>query len=257
MSEADFLVSPLLQSRGFQHAFFTRRGGVSQGLYESLNFSVSVGDLPAAVEENCRRAADALGVVPSRLYYLSQVHGTTVCEVRGDEPAEHVLQWEGDALVSSSPGVACGVRSADCIPILIADLTTGRVAAVHAGWRGVAANIVRQALAALGGSPQDWIAAIGPHISKAAFEVGDDVARQLAAASTTANPVDWRGDGKPHVDLRAIVRAQLCAEGTRAEHIDDVAGCSYLEPERFFSFRRDGQRSGRHLSAICPRPPRG
>jgi YfiH family protein len=137
--------------------------------------------------------------------------------------------------------------------VLLADPASGAVAAVHAGWRGVVAGVVEAAvtrLAELGAKPSDVLAAIGPHISLAAFEVSEDVAHQLEAVSPEAHVVDRTSWAKPHVDLRRIVRAKLRALGLGNERIDDVPGCTVLEPERFFSFRRDGARSGRHLSAI-------
>jgi polyphenol oxidase len=256
MPGADFLTSGLLSAHGFQNAFFTRRGGVSEGAYASLNFSVSVGDDAPRVAANHALAAAAMGVDSERLYFLSQVHGTGVVELMGNETPSQVWNTEGDALTSSNPRIACGVRTADCVPILIADLTTGRAAAVHAGWRGVRANIAAAALAALGGAAKDWLAAIGPHISGDAFEVGLDVASELVGCSAAVNPVLRTANGKAWVDLRQIVHAQLLASGVQASHIEDVHGCTYSDAASFFSFRRDGKRSGRHLSAIRPREPR-
>jgi polyphenol oxidase len=255
MAEADFLKSPILAAHGFRNAFFTRRGGVSEGPFESLNFSVAVGDVESRVETNRALAASALAVAAEQLYFVSQVHGTHVVRLSGAETRAHTLTLEADAVTSANPEVACGVRTADCVPILLADLTSGQVAAVHAGWRGVAANIVVKALSSLGGRPKDWLAAIGPHISAAAFEVGEEVALELERCSAAVGAVVHHGNGKAHADLRAIVRAQLTSAGVVAENIDDVFGCTLLEPERFFSFRRDGRVSGRHFSAICARTP--
>jgi polyphenol oxidase len=256
MSGADFLSSGLLAAHGFQNAFFTRRGGVSGGPYASLNFSISVGDAPDNVQTNRGLAAAALGVDRERLYFLSQVHGKRIVELTGAERLDHVFGVEGDALVSSDPTLACGVRTADCVPILIADLTTGRAAAIHAGWRGVSANIAAAALAELGGYPDHWLAAIGPHISVDAFEVGADVAAELARCSKAEQPILREQDGKAWVNLRQIVRAQLASAGVLPHHVEDVVGCTHSDAERFFSFRRDGQISGRHLSAIRPREAR-
>jgi YfiH family protein len=252
------LQSPLLSRAGFRHAFFTRLGGVSRGPYESLSFSLSVGDDREHVAENFRRAAAALGVRAERIYYLSQVHGRQTHVADGNEPAESFLRREGDAVIARAGGsLACGVRSADCVPILLGDRETGAVAAIHAGWRGVACDVVGAAVAALReltGRRGDVLAAIGPHISLRAFEVGEDVAAELAAASTAHGVVD-RTAPRPHVDLRRIVRAQLVSAGLVEHSVDDVLGCTVSEPERFFSFRRDGAKSGRHLAAIVPQGP--
>lgn len=250
---ADFLTSDLLERAGFRHAFFTRRGGVSAGPYASLSFSLAVGDDPVAVAENHRRAAGALGVEPRRLLYPSQVHGVRVVVARPDLERDECARLEGDVLVAASGALACGVRSADCVPILLGDRRTGAVAAVHAGWRGVEAGVITHALAALAGTEgaAAVVAAIGPHIGADAFEVGEDVAARLVAVSPRADVVR-RGLAKPRVDLRSIVRGQLEARGVPPGSVDDIAGCTFEDAERFFSYRRDGARSGRHLSAIVP-----
>jgi polyphenol oxidase len=251
---ADFLESALLRVAGFRHAFFTRRGGVSQGAYASLNFSVAAGDSEANVRQNLERAAIELEVPSTRIHFLSQVHGRVAHTLSGSEAQSLLILREGDALVSRAHGVACAVRTADCVPVLLADRRSGAVAAVHAGWRGAVKGIVSSALEALRALAPDpsLIAAIGPHISMAAFEVSEDVAETLLKASHDPNIVDRSGP-KPHVDLRRMLRAELHAQGLPHAAIDDVWGCTVLEPARFFSFRRDGKASGRHLSAIVPR----
>jgi hypothetical protein len=253
---AEALESPLLAAAGFRHAFFTRRGGVSDGPYATLSFSESVGDRRENVAENLARAAARLGVEPRHVHFLSQVHGREVWQLDGSEPREATLQREGDALVCAVAGIACGVRVADCVPVLIGDRSSGAVAAAHAGWRGVVRGVTSAAverLRALGSRPADLVAAIGPHLSLEAFEVSDDVAAELLRASPDPQVVDRTLGPKPHVDLARILRAQLAALGLAPAQIDEVPGCTLREPERFFSFRRDGARSGRHLAAIVAR----
>ena len=251
---AEFLESALLRNAGFRHAFFTRNGGVSQGAYRSLSFSIAAGDSPDNVQRNLERAGVALGVPGARVHFLSQVHGRVALTLTGSELQADLIRVEGDALVSRSPGLACGVRSADCVPVLLADRRSGAVAAAHAGWRGVASGVVSATVGALRAlSPDlDLVAAIGPHISLAAFEVSDDVAETLLSASHDPHVVD-RSRAKPHVDLRRMLHAELHTHGLSESQIDDVWGCTVSEPEQFFSFRRDGKASGRHLSAIVPR----
>jgi YfiH family protein len=251
---AEFLHSALLREAGFRHAFFTRNGGVSQGAYRSLSFSIAAGDEADHVRQNLERAASVLGVTSARVHFLSQVHGQKAITLAGTEDQQALIRVEGDALASRAPALACGVRSADCVPVLLADRNSGAVAAAHAGWRGAVNGIVSSAVAALRAlaSDPDLIAAIGPHISLAAFEVSEDVAEALLSASRDPNIVD-RTHQKPHVDLRRMLRAELRAIGLAEASIDDVWGCTVLEPARFFSFRRDGKASGRHLSAIVPR----
>jgi YfiH family protein len=250
-----YLTSELLARSGFRHAFFTRQGGVSEGAFASLNFSVAVGDEPARVSENLRRAGQALAIDCERIFFLSQVHGREVAVADGSESRDAFVQREGDAVIGELPSLACAVRSADCVPVLLGDRRSGAAAAVHAGWRGVAACAVAAAVAqleALTRGPLDLVAAIGPHISLDSFEVSEDVAELLRAASPDPDVVDRSRTG-PHVDLRRIVRAQLLALGLRADAIDQLPGCTVRDETLFFSFRRDGQHSGRSLSAIVPR----
>jgi YfiH family protein len=252
---ADFIESGVLRAAGFRHAFFTRRGGVSTGPYESLNFSRAVGDDAASVQANVALAASALGVAPNRVYYLSQVHGAVTHVLAGDETPEAMLEREGDALASRDATLACGVRSADCVPVLVGDRASGAVVAIHAGWRGVVCGAIEsgvRALSELAGGGGALVAAIGPHIRVGAFEVSDDVAAELEAVSPVPGVVE-RAGAKPHVSLARIVTAKLRALGLDAAAIDDVGGCTVTEPDRFFSFRRNGKLGGRHLSAIVPR----
>ena len=274
--EVGALRSSLLVASGFCHAFFTRAGGVSRPPWDSLNFAAGVGDDPEAVAENLRRAAMALGVRPERLYFLSQVHGSAFRALEGTEAWDEVVRSVGDITMSRMAGVGCGVRTADCVPILLADPRSGAVAAVHSGWRGTADRVavtgVRALRDLLGAEGGELIAAIGPHIEACCFEVGEDVARELAGASTAGEGAVLRSETssnegdplqkqrqkqKPHVDLRRIVRAQLEEAGLAPGSIDDVPGCTVCDRDGFHSFRRDRDHSGRLLSAIVARAPRG
>ena len=261
------LRSGLLTAEGFAHGFSLRTGGVSVGAFASLNLARTVGDDADHVAENHRRFADAVGYPAVQLFEVSQVHGARVRTVKvglaldetaRDEtaldPAE-VRREEADALVTDSAAVA--VRVADCVPVLLASRRTGAVAAVHAGWRGTVAGVLPAALdslAALDGSrPTDVVAAIGPHIRVASFEVGEEVAQALAHAAPAVPVVHREGYRKPHVDLSAIVRHQLLSAGLDDAAIDDIGGCTFEEAERFFSHRRDRGQTGRHLAAIVGR----
>lgn len=267
---ADLLRSTLLERAGVVHGFNLRTGGVSQGPYASLNLGRSVGDDPEHVAENLRRFARAAGYDPLALFTTSQVHGADVRVVAGSDDRSATRNIEADVLVAPAGGIAIAVRTADCIPLLVHSPDSGAVAAIHAGWRGVVRGAVEagvQALIQIGDEaprrsagaialkdvPQRLQAAIFPHIGACCFEVGDDVAQQLASL----HPVPWsvvdRSREKPHVDLAEIVRAKLVALGLRADHVERVAGCTRCQPERFFSFRRDGQRSGRHAAVIQSR----
>jgi YfiH family protein len=163
------------------------------------------------------------------------------------------MQHQADAIVARSGQLACAVRTADCVPILVADPQTGAVAAIHSGWRGTVANVVEATLNRLNANPGRLLAAVGPHISRDAFEVSADVADQLQAVAP-GEPVVFRSENrKPHVDLRRLISAQLRAAGVPEAQIDQVHGCTVLDAGRFFSYRRDGQQSGRLLSGIVPK----
>jgi len=199
-----------------------------------------------------------------------QVHGARAVE------ATEVAGAEADAIVAraptslGSPRAAAGVRVADCVPILLGDEASGAVAAIHAGWRGVVAGVVRAGIVRLvgpiggvAGAPPEGleravagtvVAAVGPCIGACCFEVGVDVADSIERACGGSAGVVVRRDGaKAFVDLRAAVRVQLAALGVSPARIDDVGGCTKHEPIRFHSFRRDGPSSGRMLAAIASR----
>ena len=252
----EYLWSKVLLGAGFQHAFFTRKGGHSPPPFDSLHFG-SVGHSHEILLANLSDASSVLGVDPDRLYLATQVHGRDVAVISGSENRDEVLEREADAIVSGAPGVGCGVKVADCVPILVADRDTGAVAAIHSGWQGTVANVAAAGVEALRrvtghAGAGVLLAAIGPHIELCCFEVGEDVAARLDAC-TPGRPVDRRAGQRPHVDLRKIVRAQLLALGLSDVDIDDVRGCTQCDPTRFYSYRRDKDASGRHLAAIVAR----
>jgi len=255
------LRSSLLTGHGFSHGFSTREGGVSAPPFDSLNLARNVGDDPAAVAENHRRFAEALGVSGTRVYEVTQVHGAVVQRVGRADSVAAVRLLEADALVTgpaSGPApkneaLCLAIRTADCVPVLIADPESRAVAAAHAGWRGIVAGVIPRAILALaeagGGDPSNFVAAIGPHIRVDAFEVGDEVAQEIEAAAPGCGAIRPR-QPRPHADLSLVVRAHLGAGGVRNDNVDDVGGCTFVDAARFFSYRRDGSRSGRLLSAI-------
>lgn len=249
--EGRALRSSILSAAGFSHAFFTRNGGISEGPFRSLNVGSNLGDPKENVVENLERAGALLDVPGHRIYFLSQVHGAEAVELRGGEDRARVLLEHGDIVVTRAAGHAAAIRTADCVPVLLGCSDTGWVAACHAGWRGClvdAAGAAARALLARGASR--LFAAIGPHISLSAFEVSEDVAADLWRASPNKSIINSTFGVKPHVDLRLMVRSQLLVAGLADHDIDDVFGCTHNEPERFFSFRRDKNPSGRLLSAI-------
>lgn len=248
--------SPLLARHGIAHGFSTRAGGVSAPPFDALNLARTVGDDAAAVAENHRRLAMDIGCDVARLFEATQVHGAAVRVVEERDEVASVREVRADALVATRAGDAIGVRTADCLPLLIADPESGAAAAIHAGWRGVVAGVVPagiEALRARSGAPASrLVAAIGPCIRAASFEVGDEIAQQIAAVAPGADVVIPRAP-RPHVDLARAVIAQLASLGLERASIDDVGGDTFADPARFFSYRRDAARSGRHLAVIVAR----
>lgn len=231
------------------HAFPTRHGGVSTGPFDSLNLSASVGDRPDAVAENLGRLGARFGVAPAQVRTAEQVHGTTVLDVAQPDGAS---AGEGDGLVTATPGLVGGVRTADCLPILIEDRRTGQVAAVHAGWRGVIGEIVVRAVERLvsrGAEVGTLYVALGPAIQACCFEVGGDLPERFAARFGDDVVVRPPRGERPHVDLPRAVRRSLERAGVPQSHVDVLPHCTACEA-RFFSHRRDQGRTGRHLSVI-------
>jgi len=255
MTEVPTLVSPLLaELPGVRHAFFTRQGGVSEGLFASLNVGRGSGDDPADVAENRARAAAALGRTAAQLSTCYQIHSAR--PVVTDVPLGDARP-QGDAVVTATLGVLCGALAADCAPVLIADPEARVVAAVHAGWRGALAGVVEAAVAAmarLGAAPGRISAAVGPCIGPASYEVGLEFLAAFTAADAANARFFARGAiaEKRLFDLPGFVLSRLAAAGvTRAAW----TGHDTLADEaRFFSNRRATHRGerdyGRLLSAI-------
>ena len=216
----------------------TRQGGVSAGPYASLNLAAHVGDDPAAVEENRRRLGEALEL-PSRPCWLEQVHGAGVLEAQGIPEGAPPRAARADASITRTPGVVCAVLTADCLPILLCDEAGTAVAAIHAGWRGLAAGVIEAAVSRLRSKATHWLAWLGPAIGKDAYEVGDEVRDALVRQSEEAAGAFVRNRaGRWQADLRRLSRLRLEALGVKNVH--DCGLCTFSDPERLFSHRRDG-----------------
>jgi len=238
-----FLVARSLPVR---HGFTLRSGGVSEGKRASLDLGPA-GKAGPDIRENRLRLARAAGLPAEALVLADQVHGTRVVRGRPGEVSE------ADALWTDAADTWVGIRTADCVPILLASADGLRVAAVHSGWRGTAGRIVEAAVATLareGAGPATLRAAIGPCIGVCCYEVGE----ALGSRFTDAFGADVvRRDGpRPHLDLRLAVRNTLEQAGVAAAHIEDVPGCNSCDARRFFSHRRDRGGTGRHLAFIAP-----
>ena len=225
-------------SLGVPHGFFTRAGGVSTGPYASLNCSLSGADDRASVLENRARVARTLGVEPSQLVGLHQVHGRAVATVTAPwAPGEGP---QADGMVTAAPGIALGVVTADCGPVLFADRTANVVGAAHAGWRGAVGGILEAvvaAMVALGAEPARIAAVVGPCIRQASYEVAADM-RDAVLAHDPADAGFFR-PGRPerwYFDLAGYCAARLRAAGVGSVSV--TPGDTAAEPDRFFSHRR-------------------
>jgi len=221
----------------------TRRGGVSQPPFDSFNLALHVNDQPTDVVDNRRRLVEKLAL-PGEPYWLNQVHGTTVAnldDVSGELP-------DADASTTITVNTVCVTLTADCLPVLFCDRAGTRVAAAHAGWRGLAAGILEATVAAFTAPPEEILAWLGPAIGPQAFEVGDEV-RQVfcdvnpaaTAAFVASRPGHWLAD------LYPLARQRLARVG-----VNNVYGggrCTFTEADNFYSFRRDGS-TGRMASFI-------
>lgn len=237
MSALPVIQSPLLAALpGVRHAFFTRQGGVSTGIYASLNLGSGSKDDPAAVAENQRRTAGHFGLAPDHVLTVYQIHSARC--VRGEVPGQP--RAEADALATAIPGLALGALAADCAPVLIADAKNRVVAAAHAGWKGALGGVVEAAVAemiALGADPAQLVAAVGPCIGPASYEVGPEFPAPFLAESAE-NARFFRPAARAgHLifDLPGYVAARLARLGIASGWLGRD---SLAESDRFFSYRR-------------------
>lgn len=252
-------VSPLLQRLGVPHAFSTRLGGISRKPFDSMNLGnpngCEIQDLRDNIRRNYRLLQEAAGCAERELLYLHQIHGAHVVRVTRDRPHDNNLK--GDALVSDDPSRVLSVRIADCVPVLLSSDDGKLVAAVHAGWRGAIAVVVLAALEEMNRSSdvpaERIVAAIGPSISFAAFEVGAEVIEEFEKSFGPTAPVRRRPDGKGYVDLRESLLRQLHSAGVPENQIDTTDCCTFTHADQFFSHRRDKGITGRMAAIIAPR----
>lgn len=250
-----FLQAPTLSRlKGIGHAFFTREGGVSAGIYASLNGGQGSNDNPEHVSENRARMASALGVAPERLINAYQVHSPDV--IVADEPWTRETRPRVDAIVTRVSGLAIGVSTADCGPVLLADAEARIIGAAHAGWKGALGGVVENTLAAmegLGANRGRIVAALGPMIRQPSYEVGPEFVDRFCAADAENARFFAPSPREGHAlfDLAAYVAERLRRAGVEA--VEDIGVCTYTDP-RFFSYRRSVHRAepdyGRHINAI-------
>jgi polyphenol oxidase len=260
LNDVTLIQSALLaEAAGVRHGFFTRRGGVSQGLYASLNVGRGSNDDPDAVAENRRRAAAVFDAGPETLNVCYQIHSATALGADrpwGDE------RPEGDAVVTATPGLVCGALAADCAPVLLADAEAQVVAAAHAGWKGALSGVVEAAVAAMvaqGADPARIVAAVGPCIAQPSYEVGADFLARFEAEDPGSAAFFAPGVAadKRQFDLPGYVLDRLRRAGVARREWVGHDTCA--DEELFFSNRRAFKRGegdyGRLLSAISLRRP--
>lgn len=250
------LESPLLSAiPGLRHAFFTREGGVSGGIYGSLNGGVGSNDDPAHVEENRRRMAEQLGVTPRHFLSLWQTHSPDV--VVASEPWQGGSRPRADAIVTRSEGLAIGATAADCGPILFVDPAARVIGAAHAGWKGALTGILEStvdAMEKLGAERSGIVAAIGPLIRQHSYEVGGEFVERFIEADAENGRffIPSAREGHSMFDLAGFIRMRLENSGILV--IDDTGIDTYSD-ERFYSYRRSVHRKepdyGRHVHSIA------
>jgi len=239
-----------------RHGFFTRSGGVSQGIYATLNGGNGSNDAPERVAENRARMAAALGVEPQRFLTANQIHSPDV--VVAEEPWTHEGRPRADAIVTRAPLLAIGVSTADCGPLLFTDAEAGVIGAAHAGWRGALTGVIDATVTAmekLGAKRARIAAALGPTIRQPNYEVGPEfVERFLAADASNARfftPAER--EGYAMFDLTGYIAERVHRAGI--DDFEDLGLCTFAEPERFYSYRRMTRLGepdyGRHINAIA------
>lgn len=249
------ITSPILSALpGMRHAFFTREGGVSEGIYQSLNGGLGSKDDPAYVAENRSRMAQAIDVAPNNFLSVYQIHSADVAVAT--QPWDADSRPRADAMVTNIPGLAIGITTADCGPILFADPQARVIGAAHAGWKGALGGVLEATIAAmetLGAARSGITAAIGPLIQQQSYEVGAEFAARFNEADAANTRFFIPSARKDHAmfDLAGYIRARLERAGIST--IDDVGLCTYADP-RFFSYRRSVHRAetdyGRNVHAI-------
>jgi polyphenol oxidase len=248
--------APTLALAGIRHGFFTREGGVSGGLYASLNGGIGSNDNSGHVAENRARMAAAIGVEPNRFVTAYQIHSPQVLVVETPWTAD--TRPRADGIVTRMRALAIGVTTADCGPILLADPKAHVIGAAHAGWRGALGGVVEatvEAMEQLGAKRGEIRAALGPMIRQPNYEVGSDLIARFSAEDPASSRffVAASRDGHALFDLAGYIGARLTRAGVR--HVEDLGLCTYADPARFFSYRRATHHTeadyGRHVNAIA------
>ncbi|OIO71958.1 MAG: hypothetical protein AUJ57_06360 [Zetaproteobacteria bacterium CG1_02_53_45] len=248
MPDSGFIRSPLLQKHGVNGLFTLRSGGFSPPPYDSQNFAYGPGDQDVHVDRNLNHLVKQAGL-NGHPHQAVQVHATDTLYCSG---SGSMHEQAADILLTDQRNTPVAVRTADCLPILLADNQAGIVVAAHAGWRGTVAQVAVKAVQQMlgrGAVAERIIASLGPCIGPCCFAIGEEAARELANCCHGAGRF-VTGREQRYADLWQINRLQLLQSGLNEAHIELFNECTCCNPERYFSYRRDGQQSGRHLGVV-------
>jgi len=250
-----FLKFRLLEEQtGIYHFITSRRGGISEGRYASLNLSLKVNDDLLHVTKNHSLLAETLGIASGKIFFPDQCHTDRVKEITESSTPAYLESTDG--LVTCVRGVCLCVLAADCVPVLLYDPVERVVAALHAGWRGTYEQIVSKAIERMvqtrGCKPDRILACIGPAISQEHYEVGDEVSAYFRLLFSDHPEIVKRNPetNNDHIDLKKANHILLQRGGVKEDHIEISELCTYSHPELFFSARRDGADSGRFATGI-------
>lgn len=260
--ELTYFEAPQLRSLPFLiHAFTTRHRGVSEGCYSSLNFSIREGDPEENIKKNFQLLARAFKISPKQFLTVRQVHGDNFLLV--DDPAFHVpgdKPLEYDGIITSQPGLAIGVKTADCVPILLVDRARRVIGVVHAGWRGTSLRIAAKAVDCFkhhfSTDTRDLVAAVGPAIGHCCYQVDTQVYQAMDAESRNGCFQACEMEGRWMLDLPSLNRQHLVAAGMLPENIDMSGLCTSCRRDLFYSHRGEQGRTGRHLNFLMLRESR-
>lgn len=259
LNQIPMQVSLRLTMAGVPHGFTTRQGGVSEGIYSSLNLAFGRGDDREKVLENYRRVCDAFPVDINKLVLTAQVHGDRVRVVTAEDWGKGLTRpkdYEVDALVTDVPGTTLMAFGADCLTVLLYDPVHRAIGAAHAGWRGTASGILERTVEAMttayGTDPAALLCALGPCISACCYETDQDVPNAMTAAlGAAALPyLQDRGDGKFLVDLKGLNALRLRRAGVREEGIDISPDCTLCKPDKYWSHRHTKGERGSQAALI-------
>ena len=242
---SNYWLRPDIGARGVRVISTTRAGGASTGSFAGFNVCDHVGDNDTVVQANRQMLHGQLPPATT-ITWLNQVHGTRVIHA----PSEYAKEVEADAVWSDEPGFACAVMTADCLPVVLADAEGQCIATAHCGWRGLAGGILKRTVEAMPVARYRLMAWLGPAIGPSSFEVGGDVlaAFYLPEDDLAVHPVP-ETDNKYFLDLNILAARHLLALGLDPSHVSGGDTCSYSDPQRFYSYRRDGE-TGRMVTLI-------